>query len=170
MFKWVLIYTMKEVNWFNLVYLIHSTTTKLIFCFVTTLASLHFFSCIVTMFPYFLFFFSKNTKNKAIRKHKLPSNSTNNLKPKKPWDQSSIKAFYKGFPAKKGKLNLQKRVSWITSTVANKYAAVRSFGSSSVVGCSEKSIVITKSFESYSELVSSSLKMKVLEKKFLVMN
>ena len=120
--------------------------------------------------PLFFIFFSKNTKNKAIRKHKLPSNSTNNLKPKKPWDQSSIKAFYKGFPAKKGKLNLQKRVSWITSTVANKYAAVRSFGSSSVVGCSEKSIVITKSFESYSELVSSSLEMKVLKKKLLLMN
>ena len=51
-----------------------------------------------------------------------------------------------------------------------KYAFVRSFGSSSVVGCSEKSSVIIKSFESYSELVSSSLQMKVLKKKFPVMN
>ena len=30
------------------------------------------------------------------RKHKLPSHSTNNLKPKKPYGQSSIKTFYKG--------------------------------------------------------------------------
>ena len=58
----------------------------------------------------------------------------------------------------------------ITSTVANKYAVVRSFGSSSILGCSEKSSVITKSFESYSELVSSSLEMKVVKKKFLSMN
>ena len=58
----------------------------------------------------------------------------------------------------------------ITSTAANKYAVVRSFGSSSIVGCSEKSCVITKSFESYPELVSFSLKMKVLKKKFLLMN
>ena len=42
----------------------------------------------------------------------------------------------------------------ITSTVASKYAVVRSFGSSSIVGCSEKCSVITKSFKSYSELVS----------------
>ena len=66
----------------------------------------------------------------------------------------------------------------ITSTVANKYAAMRSFGSSSVldlkfffllddlemlknlevlISWSEKSNVITISFESYSELVSYSL-------------
>ena len=58
----------------------------------------------------------------------------------------------------------------ITSTVANKYAVVRSFGSSSILGCSEKSNFITKSFESYSELISSSLEMKVVKKKFLSMN
>ena len=57
----------------------------------------------------------------------------------------------------------------LTSTVINKYAAVRSFGSSSIAGCSEKSSVITKSFKSYSELVSSSLEMKVL-KTFLLRN
>ena len=57
----------------------------------------------------------------------------------------------------------------ITSTVANKYVALRSFGSSSIVCCSEKSSVITKSFKSYSDLVSSSLEVKVL-KKFLLMN
>ena len=37
-------------------------------------------------------------------------------------------------------------------------------------GCSVKSSVITKSLESYFEWVSSSLEMKVLEKKFLLMN
>ena len=42
----------------------------------------------------------------------------------------------------------------ITSTAANKYAVVRSFGPSSIVVCSEKSSIITQSFESYSELVS----------------
>ena len=68
------------------------------------------------MFPYF---FSKNPKTKAIRKHKSPLHSTNNLKPKKPCGQSSKKSSYKGLPAKKGKLNR------ITSTVANKYAAVK---------------------------------------------
>ena len=93
----------------------------------------------------------KMLKAKQLGK-KPPSNSITNLKPKKP----SIKAIYKGLPRKKGKLNM------ITSTVANKFAVVRSFGSSSVAGCSEKSIAITKSFESYSELVSSSLEMKVL--------
>ena len=55
----------------------------------------------------------------------------------------------------------------ITSTVANKYAVVRSFGSSSIIGCSEKASIITKIFESYSELVPSSLEIKVLKKKFL---
>ena len=57
----------------------------------------------------------------------------------------------------------------IISSVANKYADVRSFGFCSIVGCWEKSSVITKILESYSELVSSSLEMKVL-KKFLLMN
>ena len=56
----------------------------------------------------------------------------------------------------------------ITSTVAK--ICCFSFGSSSIVGFSEKSRVITKSFESYSELVSSSVEIKVLKKKFLVMN
>ena len=37
-------------------------------------------------------------------KHKLPSYSTNNLKPKKPCGQSSIKAFYKGLPGKWSKV------------------------------------------------------------------
>ena len=83
----------------------------------------------------------ENAKTKQLGK-KTPSNS--------------IKAIYKDLPRRKGKLNM------ITSTVANKFAVVRSFGSSSIAGCSEKSIVITKSFESYSELFSSSLEMKVL--------
>ena len=55
-------------------------------------------------------------------------------------------------------------------TVTNKYDVLRSFGSTSLVGCSEKYSVITKSFDSYSEFVSSSLKMKVLKKKFPLMN
>ena len=58
----------------------------------------------------------------------------------------------------------------ITSAVASKYAVVRRFGSSSFVRCSEKSSVITKRFKSYSELVSSTLEMKVLKKKFLSSN
>ena len=58
----------------------------------------------------------------------------------------------------------------ITSTAANKYAVVRRFGSGSIAGCSEKSSVITKSFESYSELVSSRVEMKVLRTKFLLIN
>ena len=57
-----------------------------------------------------------------------------------------------------------------TSTVANKYAVVKSFGSTSIADCSEKSSVIPKMFESYSEYVFSSLAMKVLKKKFLLMN
>ena len=40
-----------------------------------------------------------------------------------------------------------------TSTVANKYAVVKSFGSTSIADCSEKSSVIPKMFESYSEYV-----------------
>ena len=58
----------------------------------------------------------------------------------------------------------------ITSTAANKYAVVRRFGYGSIAGCSEKSSVITKSFESYSELVSSRVEMKVLRTKFLLIN
>ena len=58
----------------------------------------------------------------------------------------------------------------ITSTAANKHAVVRGFGSGSIIGCSEKSSVITKSFDSYSELVSSRLEMKVLKTKFLLIN
>ena len=81
-------------------------------------------------------------------------------------------------PGKNDKLNL------ITSAVANKYAVLRVFSSSLIVvlssfffledlemlknlfvnlklevliSCSEKSSVITTSFESYSELVSSNL-------------
>ena len=54
----------------------------------------------------------------------------------------------------------------ITSTAANKHAVVRGFGSGSIIGCSEKSSVITKSFDSYSELVSSRLEMKVLKRNF----
>ena len=106
-----------------------------------------------------IFYFSQNNAKRS----KLPSHSTNNLKHKKPCGQSSIKIFYKELLEKKVKLNM------ITSTVANKYVALRSFGSSSIVCCSEKSSVITKSFKSYSDLVSSSLEVKVL-KKFLLMN
>ena len=59
----------------------------------------------------------------------------------------------------------------ITSTVANEYAVVvRSFGFSSIADSSEKSSVIIKYFESYSEMVSYNLEMKALNKKFLVMN
>ena len=111
-----------------------------------------------------IIFLSKNAKNKAIKKHKLPLHSTKNLKPKKPCGQSSIKTFYKDLAGKKCKFNV------ITSTVANKYAVVRISGCSSIVGFSEKSSVITKSFESYSELLFSSLEIKVLQKKFLLMN
>ena len=71
-----------------------------------------------------IIFLSRNAKNKAIRKHKPPSHSINNLKPKKYCGQ------YCGLLGKKGKLNM------ITSTVANKYAVVKSFGFSSVVGLS----------------------------------
>ena len=78
--------------------------------------------------------------------------------------QSSIKTLYKGLLGKKGKLNI------ITSTVANKYSVVRSFGSSSDVGCSEKPNVITKNIESYFQLVSSSVKMKVLQNKIILRN
>ena len=91
-----------------------------------------------------LFIFSKKSKNESI------------------WKQTTI-IFNHGLPGRKGKLNM------ITSTFANKYAVARSFGCSSIVGCSEKSSVITKSFESHSELVSSSLEMEVL-KKFLLIN
>ena len=94
---------------------------------------------------------------------KLPLHSTNNLKPKKPCGQSSIKTFYEGLPGKG-------RVSWIWLLLLLIYGVVTSFGSSSIVGCSEKASDIKKSFDSYSELVFSSLEMKVLKKKFLLMN
>ena len=105
---------------YNLVYLM---LTKFILCFVTTLVTLHFLPCILIMFP---LFFVKNAEKKAIRKHKPPSHWTKNLKSK----TSCGKSFYEGFPRKKGKLNM------ITSTVANKYAIVRSYGSSSMAGLS----------------------------------
>ena len=126
---------MKESNRFNLVYLILSTTKKFTFCNNTGKTPVLF--TYIHHVPLIMFFL-KNAKNKAIRKHKLPSHSTNNLKPKKSCDQSSVKAFYKGLLGKKGKLNM------ITSTVANKYPVVRRFGSSSIIGCSEKPSAITK--------------------------
>ena len=88
--------------------------------------------------------FKKNAKNKAIREHKIPSFSTYNLTPKKPCDLSSAKAFHKGWPWKKLKLNI------ITSTVASKYAALRSFGSSSIVGSS--SIFLLEDIEFFKNL------------------
>ena len=69
------------------------------------------------------------------------------------------------------KVYLEERVSWIwllLRLLIHMHAVVRRFGSSSIVGCSEKSSVITKSFESHFELDSSSLEMKVLKKKFLL--
>ena len=75
------------------------------------------------------FFFQKMLKARQLG-NKPPSHSTNNLKPKKFCGQSSIKAFYKGLSVKKGKLDM------ITSTVNNKYAVVKSFGFSSIVGLS----------------------------------
>ena len=81
-----------------------------------------------------------------------------------PCGQSSKKTFFKGLPGKNSQLNM------ITSTVANKYAVVRSFGSSSIVGYSEKSSVITKSLESFSKLLYFIFEMKVLKKKFPLMN
>ena len=73
----------------------------LLFCNNTSKPPVPF---IIAMFPLlFFFFFSKNAKSKAIRKHKLPSHSTNNLKYKMSCYQSSIKAFYKVY--------LEKRVS-----------------------------------------------------------
>ena len=71
--------------------------------------------------------YNQYAQNKIIRKYKLPSHSTSNLKSKNPCGQSSMEAFYKGLPGKKGKLNL------ITSAVANKYAVVRVFGCSLIV-------------------------------------
>ena len=71
--------------------------------------------------------YNQYAQNKTIRKYKLPSHSTSNLKSKKPCGQSSIETFYKSLPGKKGKLNL------ITSAVANKYAVVRVFSSSLIV-------------------------------------
>ena len=46
--------------------------------------------------------------------------------------------FNQGLRGRKGKLNM------ITSMFANKHVVERSFGSSSILGCSEKSSVITK--------------------------
>ena len=69
-----------------------------------------------------------NAIYKAIRK--------SDLKPKNSCGQSSIKTFYKRITWKKGKLNI------ITSIVANKYAVVRSFGSTSIVGGSKKNLVL----------------------------
>ena len=57
-----------------------------------------------------IIFFPKNAKNKAIKK------------------QTTI-TFNQGLPGRKGKLNM------IISSVANKYADVRSFGFCSIVGC-----------------------------------
>ena len=115
-----IIYTMKESNRFNLVYLILSTATKIHFLFCNNSSKppvLFMYSPLC--FPNY--FFSKNAKNKTIRKHKLRSQLTNNLKPKNSCGQSSIKAFYKRLPGKKSKLNM------ITSTVANKYAEMLTF-------------------------------------------
>ena len=50
--------------------------------------------------------------------------------------QSSVKSFYKGLLGKKDKLNI------ITSTVANKYAVVRSFGSGSQLKTAQKNLVL----------------------------
>ena len=89
--------------------------------------------------------FPKNCKNKTIRR------------------QTTI-TFNQGLPGRKGKLNM------ITSMCANKYPVVRIFGPSPIAGCSENSSVVTKSFECHFELVFSSLEMKVLKKKFLLIN
>ena len=78
---------------------------------------------------YYYYFFQKMLQAKQLG-NKLQSHLTNNLKPKKFCDQSSTKAFYKGLSVKKGKLDM------ITSTVNNKYAVVKSFGFSSIVGLS----------------------------------
>ena len=94
---------------------------------------------------YFPVIFSKKSKNMAIRK------------------RTTI-TFNQGLRGRKGKLNM------ITSMFANKYAVERSFSSSLILGSSEKSSFITKNFESHSELVSSSLEIKVLKKKFLLIN
>ena len=83
--------------------------------------------------------FPKNCKNKTTRK------------------QTTI-TFNQGLPGRKGKLNM------ITSMFANKYLVVRIFGPSPIVGCSENSSVVTKSFECHFELVFSSLEMRVLKK------
>ena len=118
----------------------------------------------------------KNAKSKGNRKRQLSSHSASNLKSKKSCDQSSIKAFLnKRLPENKGKLNVN---------TSEGCAAVRSFSSSSVlspkllfssensgnvekslfnlnlevpISCSEKSSPITKSFESNSEWIYSSL-------------
>ena len=84
--------------------------------------------------------------------NELQSHSTNNLKPKTPCGQSSIKTFYKGLPGK--------RVSWIrlhllffqrdsTSECELLLLLILLFAPSSIVGYSEKSSVLTKSFENW---------------------
>ena len=54
----------------------------------------------------------------------------------------------------------------VTSTVANIYAVVRRFGSSSIIGCLEKSSAITKSFEPYSSWFLPVSKWKYLRRNF----
>ena len=67
----------------------------------------------------------KNAKNKGNRKHKLSSHSTSHLKPKKPSEQSSIKAFLNAILREnKGKYNMN---------TSESCSAVRSFSSSSVL-------------------------------------
>ena len=135
-------------------------------------SKIHFLSCGNTSKPPVLFmyshyvlliiFLSNNSKNKAIRKHKLPSHSTNNVKPKKPSGQSSIKTFIKVY--------LEKKISWIWLLLLLLINMLLWEVLVLALGCSVKSSVITKSLESYFELVSSSFKMKLLEKKFLLIN
>ena len=77
--------------------------------------------------------FSKNAKNKGNRKYKLSSHLTSTLKTKKPYGQSSIKAFLnKSLPENKGKLNM---------STSESCAVVRSFSSSSVLRNVKKSLL-----------------------------
>ena len=67
----------------------------------------------------------KHAKNKGNRKHKISSHSTSNLKTKKPYDQSSMKAFLnESLPENKGKLS---------TNTSESCAVVRSFSSSAVL-------------------------------------
>lgn len=70
-------------------------------------------------------FILKNAKHKAIKKHKLPSNLSGNLRSKKPCDQSSVKASCKSLPVKKGKLNMTP--SAVVRSVGSISVAVLSF-------------------------------------------